>query len=624
VDVIYTIDTGASCSIVSTKTFQQIAKKRRPILQETSIKISGAGGTSLKCRGCGTFNLQLGPLGIQTPMIVADITDEILLGADVLMGKTGEKADILLSQGIMTLRGKVIQLEQQSNSSNIRKVHLADSYVLPAMSEIIADVFVERTEDDINQQAWIIEPNTSLAEKYSVAMAASLVDIRGDVTAKVRMMNPFNTELVVTQDTVIGFASPVETIKIITECEDFEESHNHEAIRQLKFENNVGKAPTENSTCPAALVTEIAATIPEHLTKLFLETSANRSTEEVETIAELLRTYQNVFSKNDTDLGLTTLTEHVIDTGSSRPVKQRPRTVPLAYADEDKKTVQKLLEQGSIRPSTSPWASPMVFVRKKNGEVRPCIDYRKLNSLTRKDAFPLPRTRDCLDAVAGATLFTSLDITSAYNQIPVHQNDIAKTAFVTKYGLFEYTTMPFGLCNAPATFQRIMEVALSGLQWTTCLIYLDDVLIYGKDFMEQIQRIEAVLQRIELAGLKLKPSKCHLLKDKVVFLGHILTPEGIQPNHDNINKILSWEMPTTVKEVQSFLGMTNYYRRFIQNYSTLVRPMIDLTKKGHKFQWTSSCQTAFNELKQLLTDSPIMSHPQDEVEISFWIQMPAM
>ena len=208
-------------------------------------------------------------------------------------------------------------------------------------------------------------------------------------------------------------------------------------------------------------------------------------------------------------------------------------------------------------------------------------------------------------------MFTSLDITSAYNQIPVHQNDIAKTAFVTKYGLFEYTTMPFGLCNAPATFQRVMEVALSGLQWTTCLIYLDDVLIYGKDFMEQIQRIEAVLQKIELAGLKLKPSKCHLLKNKVAFLGHILTSEGVQTNQDNINKILSWEMPTTVKEVQSFLGMTNYYRRFIQNYSTLVRPMIDLTKKGHKFQWTSSCQAAFTKLKKLLTDSPIMSHPQD-------------
>ena len=240
----------------------------------------------------------------------------------------------------------------------------------------------------------------------------------------------------------------------------------------------------------------------------------------------MLIRYADVFSKNDTDLGLTHLTEHAINTDGAKAIKQRPRLVPMAFANEDKKAMETLLEQWSIRPSTSPWAAPMVFVRKKNGQVRPCIDYRKLNNITCKDAFPLSKTKECIDAVAGATLFSSLDIMSACNQIPVNEEDIPKTALITKYGLFEYTTMLFGLCNAPATFQRVMELALSGLQWTTCLSYLDDVLIFGKDFTEQVARIEAVVEKIQAVGLKLKPAKCHLLQQEVVFLGHILSAEA--------------------------------------------------------------------------------------------------
>jgi hypothetical protein len=358
----------------------------------------------------------------------------------------------------------------------------------------------------------------------------------------------------------------------------------------------------------------LTAKIPEHLKSLFSDSSTNRSKEELTTIAKLLTDYQDVFSKNNADLGLTHLTEHAIHTGTARPIKQRPRPVPMAFADEDKKTVEKLLDQGSIRPSSSPWAAPMVFVRKKSGEVRPCIDYRKLNDVTCKDAFPLPKSRDCLDTVAGSTLFSSFDITSAYNQIPIKSEDIPKTAFTTKYGLFEYTTMPFGLCNAPATFQRVMEIALSGLQWTTCLIYLDDVLIFGKNFDEQIQRIQAVLQRIRMAGLKLKPSKCHLLQREVGFLGHVLSAEGVRPSPENVEKIVNWSEPTTVKQVQSFLGTANYYRRFIQDYATIARPLIDLTKKNKVFKWTNECETAFNQLRKLLTSRPIMAHPRDDAD----------
>ena len=219
--------------------------------------------------------------------------------------------------------------------------------------------------------------------------------------------------------------------------------------------------------------------IPDHLQELFLESTKERTEMEATVTTKMLTTYKDVFSMCSTDLGLAHLTEHAIHTDHEKPIKQRPWPVPMAFPEEDKKPINTLLEQGSIRSSSSPWASPTVFVRKKNGQAYPCIDYRKTQQ-TCKNAFPLAKTQECLDTVAGSTFFSSLDITSTYNQIPVKSEDIPKMAFVTNNGLFEYTTMPFGLCNAPETFQRVMEIALPGLQWITCLIYLDDVLIFGK------------------------------------------------------------------------------------------------------------------------------------------------
>ena len=287
-------------------------------------------------------------------------------------------------------------------------------------------------------------------------------------------------------------------------------------------------------------------TVPEDLKELYQETVAGKTPQEALAMATLLRDYQDTFSRNEHDLGLCTLGEHAIDTGDAEPVRQPLRRTPRAYEGEDKKALEKLQQQGSVRPSCSPWASPIVLVRKKDGTARPCVDYRCLNALTRKDAFPLPRTDDCLDAVTGAVWFSTLDVTSAYNQVPIKVEDIPKTAFITKYGLFEYTTMPFGLCNAPATFQCSMELALRGLQWSCCLIYLDDVIIFGRTFMEHMQRPRLGLERIQEAGMKLKPNKCHFLQPEVEFLGHIITMEGVRPNRANVQKLVQWPEPTNM------------------------------------------------------------------------------
>jgi hypothetical protein len=240
------------------------------------------------------------------------------------------------------------------------------------------------------------------------------------------------------------------------------------------------------------------------------------------------------------------------------------------------------------------------------------VDYYRLNAETRKDSFPIPRTQDCLDAVAGAKIVSILDMTSGYHQIPVRKEDIPKTAFVTKYGLHECTTMQFGLTNAPATFQRLMQIAVKGLQWETCLIYLDDIVVYGSDFDKSIVTLRVVFERIRLTKLKLKAEKCSLFQEEVCFLGHTVSEHGILPNPDNVAKVQQWPEPSTVTEVRQFLGLCSYYRRFVINFSKIAYPLTELTKKDTTLVWTSECQEAFDKLKDILTGPDIMAYPLDE------------
>ena len=284
----------------------------------------------------------------------------------------------------------------------------------------------------------------------------------------------------------------------------------------------------------------------------------------------------------------------------------------MAYADDKKKAIEDLKAKGVIRDSTSPWASRIVLVKMKDGGVRPCVDYCKVNELVKPDGFPLPRIQDCLDAVAGSKLFSTFNLTSGYFRIPLKREDIPKSAFVCKYGHFEMTRMPFGLNNAALTFQRTLEMALQGLQWVTCLIYIDDIIVFGKNFEEHINRVEEVLERIEAAGLKLKPAKCVLLQQEVVFLGHIVSGEGVKPSPTNISKIMSWPKPKTAKQIKLLVAMGSFYRRYVKNFASIVRPMIDLTKKGKKFLWTEACDLSFDQMRRALLSPDVMGYPLDK------------
>ena len=251
----------------------------------------------------------------------------------------------------------------------------------------------------------------------------------------------------------------------------------------------------------------------------------------------------------------------------------------------------------------------VVLVRKKDGSLRFCVDYHKVNTITRKDAYPLPRVDDALDTLACCKWFTTLDLLSGYWQVEVDEKDREKTAFSTQDGLFEFTRMPFGLCNAPATFQRLMDLVLAGLQWNNCLVYLDDILIIGRTFDDHLQNLSLVLDRLRGAGLKLKPFKCAICRKQVTYLGHIVFTDGIATDPAKTNKVKCWPTPTSKHQVQEFLGLVSYYRRFIKSFATVAKPLHRLTEKTTTFKWTTQCQEAFGYLKHCLVSAPILAFP---------------
>ena len=595
--------------------YESFKPEDRPKLVKTS-KLVGAGGVNIKELGKGKFTLQLGPVSMQTEAIVAEIDDDGLLGVDVLQNGEGGPTDLLMSEGVLKVDGKEVPIIQVGMKNRIRKVTSADHFVIPAQSEAVIDVYIERQEyDDFSAETdYIIEPTDHFKETYPLQMAPTLCDINQECTSKVRLLNPFPTAVSIKQDAVVGWAEPIDgTPKALVQEEDANEADNFHQVRRLTFarqDNIKNRCPSSQAVKRSFIDTE--AQVPDHLTDMYTRASTDLNPQEKVQLASLLNRFGDSFSCGEWDLGLTNLAEHAIETEDAAPIKQHPRRVPLAHAEAEKQAIEDLKAKGVIRESTSPWASPIVLVAKKDGGVRPCVDYRRVNQLVKPDGFPLPRIQDCLDAVAGSSLFSTMDLTSGYFQIPVKREDIPKTAFVCKYGHFEMTRMPFGLNNAASTFQRTMELALQGLQWVTCLIYIDDVIVFGKDFDEHMQRLEEVLDRIKKAGLKLKASKSYLLQKEVIFLGHVVSGEGIKPSPTNVTKVVDWPTPKTAKQVKQFVAMASYYRRYVRNFASTARPMVDLTKKGKKFLWSEACENAFNSLKRALISADVMGYPLNE------------
>jgi hypothetical protein len=292
------------------------------------------------------------------------------------------------------------------------------------------------------------------------------------------------------------------------------------------------------------------------------------------------------------------------------PISKRPYRMPPAELAELKKQLQELLDKGFIRPSTSPWGCPALFV-KKDESLRLCVDYYPLNAVTIKNKYPLPRIDVLFDQLVGAKVFSKIDLRSGYHQIKIRASDILKTAFSTRYGLYEYLVMSFGLTNAPAYFMYLKNSVFMPELDKFVVVFIDDILVYSKSEDEHTKHLHTILPRLWDHRLYTKFSKCDFWIREIKFLGHTISQDGIRIDPEKVQEVMDWNPPTTVRQIWSFLGLAGYYRRFIPVLSRIAKPMTELLKKGVKFDWSQKCEYAFHTLRRHLTTALVLAQPDN-------------
>ena len=327
----------------------------------------------------------------------------------------------------------------------------------------------------------------------------------------------------------------------------------------------------------------------------------------------MLMEHHNIFSLEPNEIGCTDMAEHVIELLDTEPFKERFRCTAPPLVEEVQEHIQEMLDGGVIRPSQSPWCNAVVLVRKKDGGLRFCIDFHRLNSRTKKDAYPLPRMQETMESMVGTRFFSTMDLKSGFWQVKMAKDSQQYTAFmVGSMGVYKFLRMPYGLCNAPATFQRLMQNCLGELNLTYALIYLDDVIVFSWTEEEHLHRLRVVFARFLEHGLKLKPSKCHFLQDEITFLGHEISAEGIKPGTANLKAIAKMALPKTYTEIQCFTGMTGFFRWFIKGYSKIAKSLNDLLEgeanklKAEEVELPPEALKAFEELKLRCMMAPVL------------------
>lgn len=342
--------------------------------------------------------------------------------------------------------------------------------------------------------------------------------------------------------------------------------------------------------------------------------TAHMNSEEKKQILNVCKKYSDIFHTESQPLTFTNQIKHAIKTKDEIPIHTKSYRYPFIHKPEVERQMKSMLDQGIIRPSNSPWSSPIWIVPKKTDasgkkKWRIVVDYRKLNEKTIDDRYPLPNITDVLDKLGRCMYFTTLDLASGFHQIEMNPEDIPKTAFNVENGHYEYVRMPFGLKNAPATFQRVMDNVLRGLQNEFCLVYLDDIIIMSASLQEHIVHLTKVFQRLRDTKFKIQLDKSEFLKKEVAYLGHIVTSEGVKPNPDKILAIKKYPIPKTTKQIKSFLGLLGYYRKFIKDFARLTKPLTSCLKKNSKIEHTPQFIKCFEDCKNILTNEPILQYP---------------
>ncbi|UYV61596.1 hypothetical protein LAZ67_1005488, partial [Cordylochernes scorpioides] len=542
------VDTGADLSVVDLRTALDTGHG----ISKLAKICAGPDGKKLDMVGSIFLNIKIDDETLSHNFVILKThLRTLILGRDVLK-KMNAKIDC---------KQETIKYDLTNNHDEINfemlKIKSAKDSIVPECSMKLIKALVE-TEDG----EYIIEESSKMFQTNGLRLARSLINVINRET-HIWITNPYPRPLKIMKNQTLAFGSSPAKINVSREREV-------EKNEEPRFQINENLSPKEQKE-----------------------------------LKQVLERYGDLFSSR---LGRTNLAKHRIDTEDAKPIKHKPYRVSAKERDIIKEQIDEMLTEGIIRPSSSPWSFPVILVKKRDGKYRFCVDYRKLNNVTVKDVYPIPRIDEVMDTLQGSTHFSAIDLRSGYWQVEVEERDKEKTAFTTAHGLYEFNVMPFGLCNAPATFERNMENMLGNLRWQICLCYLDDVIIYSPDFPTHLKRLEAVFRCFRESNLRLNDKKCRFAFEELEILGYITSKHGIKPAEHNIKAVRNFPRPKKVKEVQSFLGMCSYYRKFIKDFSKIADPLTNLIKKSVSFTWTERQEEAFQTLKTALLSPPILGH----------------
>ena len=592
-DTRFLLDTGANMNILPIRVYHSILAEQRPSLEKTKFDIMVGNGESMKVDGIVTTKVKFGEESYEARFYVVQESEMAVLGTSFMIDY-----GVKIAMGLKptcSIRGNAVPLKREGGDIK-QQVRLAKSVKIPARSENIVELRLNAGV--CNGKERVIEPTRLLYRRFGVVADAALV---GGETTQVTMAvcNMTEKEVVLPEKLCLGTA---ETVQEVTETENG---------TQEKRECEGEKPEVWYSVDVTTPDTEL---VPEHVRELYTKSIEDVREEYRGPIAELLREFQDIFATNPADIGKTTLIVHDIDTGGAAPVHQRARRQSPDENAGMKGIVENLRSVGIIEPSKSAWASNVRMVKKKDGTWRMCVDYRELNDKTViRDPYSLPRIDAMLDNLADAKMFSCLDLIWGYHQVPLTAGASERTAFITPQmspSHWQYVYMPFGLRDAPATFQRLVDKMLAGIQYDYAMAYLDDIIVKGQNEEDSIEHLREVFRRVRAANLKLKPSKCDLFRKKISYLGHIIGGEGVQTDPKKVKAVKEWPIPIYLTDVRGFIGLCSYYRRFINNFSELVKPLSNLTTKHSDRVWREEHTQAFLGLKQALTEAPVLAHPQ--------------
>lgn len=542
--------------------------KNKPKLQKKTVDLQSANGSSLTVDGCVNAQFLIGGTEVsQDFYVVRDLNRNMILGLDWLKSN-----DVRIYFDLKSLRikGKTyVNLEEDIHVAST--VRMKNTCVIkPNTARVCYGKVRENPDLPTGQSYDVTEINRGFISKQpGLKVINCVTTMAKNRTVALLIVNETNRHFKIYRHGLLARVSPVNESNIINTC------------------SIINNGSTDD--------------------KLNLK-DLNVSEQYRSRIEKLILKNENLFASKDSELGHTDTVKMKVDTGSTKPIKLRPYRTPIKNREVIAKAVDEMLDAKVIRRSNSPWSFPVVIVDKKDGTKRFCVDFRKLNQVTKRNSYPLPLIDDILALLGKAKFFTSLDLKSGYWQVLMDEKDKEKTAFACHRGLFEFNVMPFGLSNAPAIFQELMSIVLNGCN-AFAIAYLDDILIFSETFEEHMSHLNTIFERLYEHGLKLKLKKCSFLQQEVNYLGFVIDEDGIKPDQKKVQAIRTLPVPTCVKEVRSFVGMCSFYRRFIPNFSQIAEPIIDLTRKYAHFKWTDVHQTAFQFIKDSLTTVPLLVYP---------------